>query len=177
MLWGNTLRDLLIQMIEDGVFLGFVTTDILDEVFRNLATRLAIPTTRLDRTRALVEAALSDTFVQGYHHIAPELRLPDSHDHHVAQAAIAAEASLIVTFNGKDFPDIALSPYGVRAVHPDVWLCGLLERDEGGVLRALQTLSARRRQSPKTMEELTLALAKAGMPVFSARLMALVNTE
>lgn len=62
-----------------------------------------------------------------------DLALPDPADVHVLQAAVAADASLIVTFNLRDFPGRMLARYGVVARHPD----GLLWKGLGEAPQAL----------------------------------------
>jgi hypothetical protein len=49
----------------------------------------------------------------------------DPGDRHVLAAAVFAGASLIVTFNLKDFSEKALAPWQIEAQHPDTFLCTL----------------------------------------------------
>lgn len=51
----------------------------------------------------------------GYESLIAGLVLPDADDRHVLAAAIRCNASVIVTFNRKDFPEEALLPYGIEA--------------------------------------------------------------
>ena len=66
--------------------------------------------------------AVPDALVRDYAHLIPNLSLPDPNDRHVLAAAITASANVIVTFNLKDFPATALSPHGLVARHPDLFL-------------------------------------------------------
>lgn len=50
---------------------------------------------------------------------------PDPADRHVAEAALAAGASVIVTANLRDFPRRSLAVLGLTAVHPDAFLTDL----------------------------------------------------
>jgi hypothetical protein len=43
-------------------------------------------------------------------------------DRHVLAAAVRANAEVIVTFNLRDFPEPALKPYDIAAIHPDDFL-------------------------------------------------------
>lgn len=62
----------------------------------------------------------------------PTFMLPDPDDRLVVAAGIHAGADSIVTFNIHHFPDAALKPHGIVAVHSDAFLDNLfaLEEDE-----------------------------------------------
>jgi hypothetical protein len=47
---------------------------------------------------------MSEMLYTGYESLIPSLSLPDKNDRHVLAAAIRCQASAIVTFNLKDFP-------------------------------------------------------------------------
>jgi hypothetical protein len=53
--------------------------------------------------------------------------LPDPDDRHVVAAAIAAGATIILTWNLWDFPATALKKYGLRGQTPDAFLAGLYD--------------------------------------------------
>ena len=53
--------------------------------------------------------------------------MPDKDDLHVLAAAIKSNASLIVTFNIKDFPSKELARHGIEAIHPDKYLTSLIK--------------------------------------------------
>jgi len=73
----------------------------------------------LARVRALMDAHVRDAKVTGYESLVETLKLPDPDDRHVLAAAIRCGADAIVTFNLKDFPESALSSYGIDVLHPD----------------------------------------------------------
>src|SRR5205085_5884064 len=77
---------------------------------------------RLERTRGLMNTSVRDCLVTNYEHLEAIITLPDSNDRHVLAAAIACRADSIVTFNLKDFPDAALAPYAIEAMHPDEFI-------------------------------------------------------
>ncbi len=69
--------------------------------------------------------ALPGATISGYEDLVPTVSLPDPDDRHVVAAAIAAGASIILTWNLKDFPATALKKYGLRRHTPDAFLSGL----------------------------------------------------
>jgi hypothetical protein len=55
--------------------------------------------------------------------------LPDTGDRHVLAAAIAAQATEIVTANLRDFPSRVLAKHGVAPRHPDTFLLEIAQQD------------------------------------------------
>jgi hypothetical protein len=53
----------------------------------------------------------------------------DPKDRHVLAAAVMIDAEYIVTANLRDFPAYALEPYAIDALHPDDFLCDLLDAE------------------------------------------------
>lgn len=118
-LYPAPLRDLLVRLAMTGLFRAKWTDEILDEVFRNvLKNRPELEVARLDRTRDLMNRAVRDVRVENYETLIDALTLPDPDDRHVLAAAIRSDAQVIVTWNLKDFPPSALSPYGIEAQDP-----------------------------------------------------------
>jgi hypothetical protein len=65
-----------------------------------------------------MNVAVLDCLVIGFESLEAGLAaLPDPDDRHVIAAAVHCGAQEIVTFNLRDFPDVVLRPYGIRAVH------------------------------------------------------------
>lgn len=158
------LRDFLLRLVEAGVFKGHMTTDILDECFRSVARDRPELAPKLARTREILEDAFADLLVDGYQHLVPTLVLPDPNDRHVLAAAIVAEASLIVTFNLKDFPPDQLAPYGVTAVHPDLFVLACIEAGPEVVADVVRTQAASLRHPATTTASLLRRLSDQGLP-------------
>lgn len=53
--------------------------------------------------------------------------MPDPNDHHVQVVAIHTSASIIVTYNLKDFPLSILNKDGIEVQHPDNFIINLIE--------------------------------------------------
>jgi hypothetical protein len=110
---------------------------IHDEWIRNVHANCPdLSLERLERTRAQMNHAVRDCVVTGFEYMIPSISLPDPDDRHVVAAAIHSGASLIITFNLKDFPDEALKPYNLAAQHPDDFIVDLLDLHPAGVLEA-----------------------------------------
>ena len=106
-----------------------------------LADRPDLTRVQLERARDLMNVAVPDGLVEGYHSLIAGLTLPDPRDRHVLAAAIRAGAGAIVTFNLKDFPPEMLQSYGIEAQHPDAFVLDLLDRDHRKVCEAAHAAS------------------------------------
>lgn len=59
--------------------------------------------------------------VSDYEKLAKDIKLFDTNDHHVLQAAIKCRANYIITYNTKDFPKSKLRPLGIKAISPHAY--------------------------------------------------------
>lgn len=142
-LYPTVLREILMGAAEAGLYAPVWSARILDE-WRHAATRLGpdqaavagaeIALLRLSHPQA--EAPDDGTAAAGFD-------WPDPADRHVVEAALASGADLIVTANLRDFPARALSPLGLRVVHPDSFLLDLWRHDPGPVAASVQAAHAK----------------------------------
>jgi len=165
------LRDLLMWLATARAYQPRWTEAIHVEWMRSvLANRRDVTPDQLERTRQLMDRIAPECLVTGYEGYIPALTLPDADDRHVLAAAIEAGASAIVTFNLSDFPDAALVPYEIVALHPDIFLCELMDVDAESVLVGVRRHRASLRRPPKTVEEYLSTLRNNGLTQFAARL-------
>jgi predicted nucleic acid-binding protein len=163
-LYGNTLRDLLIRLAMTGLVQAKWTNGILDELQRNLAAnRPDIPEERLARLRLLMNTAVRDCLVEGHEPLVEGLKLPDPDDRHVLAAAIKAGAQVIVTGNLRDFPADELSAWDVEAKSPDDFVLDLLDLDARVVWACVQQIADSRKNPPETVGDVLDALERAGL--------------
>ena len=122
------LRNIIVQAAVDRLVEARWTDEIHDEWIRSLAADTpTIPTERIETTLRLMNDALPGATISGYEDLFPTVSLPDPDDRHVVAAAIAAGASIILTWNLKDFPAAALKKYGLRRHTPDAFFSGLYD--------------------------------------------------
>ncbi len=170
-LYPAPLRDLLMSLTQSGLFQARWTEQIHDEWIRNLLKNSPhLTRERLERTKAKMNAAVRDCLIENYEPLIETLDLPDADDRHVLAAAILGGASIIVTFNLKDFPQSRLKAYGVAAQHPDDFVLKLLELDAPKVCFAIAQQRARLRNPPQTAAQLLETFALQGLPRSAARL-------
>ncbi len=141
------------------------TDQIHNEWTRNLIKKRPELKEPIKRTRQLMDISVPDALVTGYEDLISALVLPDPDDRHVLAAAIRSHAQVIVTFNLKDFPESALSKYGVEAMHPDRFIEHLIDLHLSDVLTAAKRQRASLRNPAKTAEEYLDTLAIQGLTV------------
>lgn len=163
-LYPAPLRDFLMWLGLSGRFRARWSADIHDEWKRNLLkNRPDLSMEQLDRTSDLMNRAIPDGLVEGYQDLIDGLQLPDKDDRHVLAAAIRCGASVIVTFNQKDFPADVLKTFGIEAQHPDVFIGDLLDLDAASVVAAAQRQRATLKRPPIDAEPYLEILLKQGL--------------
>lgn len=91
----------------------------------------------------------------------------DSQDRHVLAAAVRANADLTVAFNLKDFPQSALAPYAISAVHPDVFLCDQFDLNPPNVKQIAEDIVRDMKNPSMTHSEYLHGLRKVGLEGFA----------
>jgi predicted nucleic acid-binding protein len=173
-LFGARLRSLVIEAAKTGLFRAKWTEQIhhewMDAVLRQ---RPDITLERLERTRRAMDRAVPDCLVSGYEPFIPTIVLSDPDDRHVVAGAIAARASVIVTFNIKDFPQDVLAPFGLHAEHPDDFLMDVENLGTGMLVQAVLADWNHYKNPPLTLDAYLEDLVRAGLPKTAAYLKSL----
>lgn len=84
-------------------------------------------------------------------------------DRHVVAAAIHCDASLIVTFNLKDFPPSQLERYSLVAQHPDEFIVDLMNLNVEKVCEAVSHHRHSLKNPAKTIDEYLDTLLRQGL--------------
>jgi len=163
-LYPAPLRDFLMWLALSGCFRARWSAQIHAEWQRSLLrNRPDLTAAQLGRTAALMNAAVPDSLVSGDENLIPGLTLPDPEDRHVLAAAIRCGASVIVTFNQKDFPAAALREFGIEAQHPDEFIDNLLDLDHAAVVEAARCQHAQLTSPRLHVERFLDTLLKQGL--------------
>ncbi len=161
-LYPAPLRDF--QLALRDVFRARWTNEIHDEWIRNvLKNRPDLKIENLERTRDLMNSHVRDCLVKGYKSLIPGISLPDPNDRHVVAAAVKSGATIILSFNIRDFPSRELRRHHCRAIHPDAFLLGLLRQAPHSILVAAKSHWSRLKNPPKTFDEYCDALERCGL--------------
>ncbi|MFB7917913.1 putative toxin-antitoxin system toxin component, PIN family [Streptomyces sp. NPDC056061] len=164
-LFPNYLRDTLLRLAEAELYEPLWSADILEELRRNLADKVA------PETAKKVVGAMADAFpysaVTGYTGLVPVMT-NDTEDRHVLAAAVCGQAHAVVTLNLKDFPPAAADPYEVEVLHPDDVLLDMLDLAPVEVTGVLRNQAVRYRREPRDVHGLLDRLAVCGAQQFAA---------
>lgn len=163
------LRNVLIQAAFDGLFDARWTEDIHEEWIRNLtANATGVSRERLEATRDKMMAVLPEANVTDYQVLIPSLNLPDPDDRHVLAAAIVGQASVIVTWNVKDFPAASLQSHGLTCISPDAFLMSLHAAFPDALIESAARARHNLRKSLPAIDEFIDAIARQGLTAFAA---------
>jgi predicted nucleic acid-binding protein len=155
------LRNLLIDLAMTDFFRARWSDEINAEWMRNLrVNRSDIPEEKILKSRDLMNAHVRDALVTGYESLIPGLTLPDENDRHVLAVAIRCQASVIVTFNLKDFPAEVLEPLEIEAQHPDDFIANLIDLCPAPVFALVEKSRMRLKNPPMSFEAYLEMLSK-----------------
>jgi predicted nucleic acid-binding protein len=164
-LYPAPLRDFLVQLATTNLFRAKWTDEIHHEWIENLLMqRPDLKREPLQRTTALMNEHVVDSLITGYEHLVPTITLPDQHDRHVVAAAIHAKCDAIVTVNLRDFPERALKPLNLEAIHPDDFITYQHDLDNAALLLTAQKRRNRLTKPARTAEEYLDILYRQGLP-------------
>lgn len=137
-LFPTILREILCDLAQDGRFTALWSERILEE-WRRAALRIGPDAGAVAGAEiALLRLRFPDAILPDDGQAAIDLNFPDPADRHVAEAALAGGASLIVTANLRDFPQRLMAGLGLRAIHPDAFLLDLFQDGPAEVVSAVR---------------------------------------
>jgi predicted nucleic acid-binding protein len=145
-LYSRVLRDYLLYAADQEIIAITWSSGILAEATEHLMLNVAgfdhAAAQRLTNAmnRAFPFAEVEPT-EEDFRALA-DVWLPDEDDRHVLAAAVAAEATVICTWNVKDFPADAATAAGVDVLTPDELFARLVAEYEPQMLTAHQTAVA-----------------------------------
>jgi len=108
--------------------------------------------------------------VTGHEALIPDLSLPDPDDRHVLAVAIAARASVIVTWNLRDFPARALEPHGVSCRSPDDFLTNLHAAFPAALIDSVARARHNLRKTLPSVDDFIAAVERKNLEAFAAAL-------
>jgi len=170
-LYPAPIRDVFLQLAIENLFRVKWTSNIhrewIEALLRNEPHRSRLT---LERTRDLMDMAVSDALITGYESLIETLHLPDPDDRHVLAAAIIGQCDYIITQNLQDFPIETLKEYGVEPQHPDEFLADCLRIAPQQFCAGIHKVRARLKNPPYTVSEYLAILTRLGLHATVSRL-------
>ena len=166
-LYPISLADLVLRLAEFGMYDLLWSDHLLIEVERVLVEHKGLTTERAHYFCECIRTA----FPAG--RIAPEEYLPlvatrtgpDPDDHVHSAAAVAGNATVVLSADKAGYPVADITP--ARRRNPDAFLCGLLRRYPQDVLGVIDAMRTALRE-PLTRAQVLDRLAAGGVPAFAA---------
>lgn len=160
---GALTRNMILSLAEAGIFRPRWSCQTLIEFETVFARAYPNKDVVAAKQRASIErafpegvTAVSDTLIEG-------LTLPDPDDRHVLAAAIMTKASVIVTNNLRDFPQLVLSAYEIEALSADDFIADCIDLGQAEALAALRTMRERLRSPTMDPEALIKRIEQCGL--------------
>lgn len=169
MLFGRTLRDVVLYAAAKGLFQPRWSTQTLVELRRNLIEKGKLTPEAAEGLLEVLREAFDEAEVVDYEAQLAEVKNHPK-DRHVAAAALHEQAAIIVTKNLSDFMP---EPEGVIVESPDEFLTRLLRLDRTRVLKVLRFLEAYYKKPPLTLAEVLNTLSRDA-PHFVTRVRSLL---
>ena len=172
------LRDLLLRLVQAGVYQPRWSAEILEEVARNVKEgRDAAGQEKVDRMISLMKHHFEDAEVTGYEGLVPAMT-NDQKDRHVLAAAITGGADVIVTYNLKHFPPHSRKPYNIDAQGPDEFLLHQWEQaDHERFVAILDRWTTQLQKHPATLEGVLEERLMTTAPEFSRAVLEYVRYD
>ena len=122
------------------------TDRIMAEVSRNLQENFGLNPEQAAYREAEIRKHFPEAWIEGYEDLIPSMTNSEK-DRHVLAAAVRSSSEVIVTYNHRDFPRTALSPYSITVLGPSAFLTSLYNMNEKAVIQVLHEQAAAINQS------------------------------
>ena len=149
-----SLCDTLLRLAEPPrLFEPKWSEEIIQEAVRTLRLKLGWPDSLITHFQKELRSHFKEAWIGGYEALIPKMTNHEK-DRHVVAAAVHGEATVILTFNLRDFKPEHLAAWGVRALHPQSFLIEVFREEPVIVLTKLNEQAADRRRSLSQLLEI-----------------------
>jgi predicted nucleic acid-binding protein len=153
------LRDLLLNLAEEGVFTIRFSEDTLAELSDVLKRpKFKMAPSRVDWLISQIRENFDECVVSSYQEIRLSPDLPDPEDAHVIQAALKGHAQQIITYNVQDFPVEELERLDLEVQDPDILLESVFDLYPKRCSQTIKRWLAKNRRPPQNLHEFQTAL-------------------
>ena len=114
---------------------------IMAEVSRTLQEKFSLSAQKAKHRENEIRRHFPEAWIDGYEDLIPSMNNHPK-DRHVLAAAAQAGATVIVTYNIKDFPPASLAPYSITVQGPSTFLKNLYDESQSAVMETLESQAA-----------------------------------
>ena len=174
-LYPFSLRDILIQFSVEAVFQAKWSSQVREEVIRNVEANNPNAKGKLNRTFQLMEQAIPDFSSEPSVETRKSVKetTTDAKDVDILSAAIDGGCTHLVTSNLKDFDIAFASARGVSVIHPDEFLTNLINNNPSAAKAGFDAMIARCKKPPRSKEDYYEAFKANHLPKAAQALAAL----
>lgn len=158
-----------LRLAERDLYVIVWSEEILDEAHRKLLADGRGDREYCERRKFMIRRYFAEGEARDFESLIPLLSC-DPKDRHVLAAAIRGGAEQIVTFDLDDFPNAALAPHDIEAIHPDEFFQNVLDLDSRLVLQVLIEQASNLKRPPLSVYDVIKAISMAGCPIFAQEL-------
>jgi predicted nucleic acid-binding protein len=174
------LSDVLLTAAEEGLYQVYFSRRILDEAARNRVKEQRMSEVGAQKFQQKVIEFFPEAIFEAPLEM-EEMMTNDPKDRHVLASAVCSGVDIIVTNNLRDFPEVALMPWNIRAMNADSFLELLCDEYGDDLLYDIVATRAAAYRKPFRSQPLDkippvtdlemLAVLAKGQPNFAARLL------
>lgn len=170
------LCDTLLRAAEANLYRIHFSQEILNGATRNLVRTGRMTEQKASRFQTMLKTHFPEAMVEVPDRLTATMT-NHPEDRHVVAAAIIAKAEVIVTTNLKHFPQEALSPFRIKAQHPDVFLTHLNHLFYNSMIQIIQQQSQALKNPPISVSQILDKLSNQ-VPEFANKVrLALQNAD
>lgn len=168
-----SLCDTLLRLAEPPrLFEPKWSEEIIRETTRTLGSKLGWPSSLVAHLEGELRSHFGEAWISGYESLIPQMA-NDEKDRHVLAAAAHGHTSIILTLNLRHFRPEHLRPWGIRALHPQSFLCEIFREEQMLVMKKLERQAADRGRSLRQL----LNILSATVPEFAALVSSTITAE
>ena len=163
-LYPTVLREILIGVARAGFYTPLWSERILEEWARAAARLSPVDEVYARGEIAALKAEFPQATIARREGLEARLHLPDENDIHVLAAAIAGNATAIVTMNAADFPRGTLAAEGLERRDPDGLLWQFWSDQPDVIAEVVERVRAKAEELSGQPQPLRPLLKRAGLP-------------
>jgi len=170
-LFPRTMRDILVRVAAAGLVRAQWSEHIHEELRAKLVAKYTdmADGEQIPKLIDFLTRSVPDCLVRGYEGLIESFTFDDPDDRHVAAAAVRAGAQVIVTRDGRGFPQEFLDRHEICAKDPDDFVADLIDLPRAGAAMH-QIVTEMAEDAHSTVDDIIAKLRKNKMVLTATKL-------